>query len=80
VLAILAFPLPARILGSAQSLAQNADITNSGSNTVSVINTATNTVIATIPVGSFSAWRGGSRNGSKVSIADSNSSTVRRKR
>jgi YVTN family beta-propeller protein len=32
-------------------LAQNAYIPNSGDNTVSVINTATNLVIATIPVG-----------------------------
>src|SRR5215510_7421659 len=38
-------------LASAQSLAQNAYITNSGDRTVSVIDTATNTVIATIPVG-----------------------------
>jgi YVTN family beta-propeller protein len=50
VLAIAAFAL-ASVLGSAQSLAQNAYITNFGSNTVSVINTATNTVTATIPVG-----------------------------
>ena len=41
----------AGFLGSAQSLAQNAYITNLGSNSVSVIDTATNTVTATIPVG-----------------------------
>ena len=43
LLAIATFVL----LGSAQSLAQNAYITN-GSNSVSVIDTATNTVTATI--------------------------------
>jgi YVTN family beta-propeller protein len=47
---IAAFAL-AGLLGSGQSLAQNAYITNEGSNSVSVIDTATNTVIATIPVG-----------------------------
>ena len=47
------------LLGSAQSLAQNAYITQLGSNTVSVIDTATNTVIATIPVGVRSLRRGG---------------------
>jgi YVTN family beta-propeller protein len=49
LLAIAAFV--ACLLGSAESLAQNAYITNSGDNTVSVIDTATNTVTATIPVG-----------------------------
>jgi YVTN family beta-propeller protein len=39
------------VLGSAQALAQNAYITNQGSNIVSVIDTATNTVTATITVG-----------------------------
>jgi YVTN family beta-propeller protein len=37
--------------GAGPVLAQNAYITNSGDNTVSVIDTASNTVIATIPVG-----------------------------
>ena len=41
----------AGLLGSGQSLAQNAYITNLGSNTVSVIDTKTNKVTATIPVG-----------------------------
>jgi YVTN family beta-propeller protein len=49
-LAITAFAVSC-LLGSAQSLAQNAYITNNDSNSVSVINTATNTVIATIPIG-----------------------------
>jgi YVTN family beta-propeller protein len=39
------------VLGSTETLAQNAYITNNVSNSVSVINTATNTVIATIPIG-----------------------------
>ena len=38
-------------LASAQTLAQNAYITNNSDNSVSVIDTATNTVTATIPVG-----------------------------
>ena len=49
-LAIAAFAV-ACVLGSAATLAQNAYITNNDSNSVSVINTATNTVIATIPIG-----------------------------
>ena len=47
LLAIAGFALTS-ILGSAQSLAQNAYITNQGSNTVSVIDTRTNIVTATI--------------------------------
>jgi YVTN family beta-propeller protein len=39
------------LVAPAPALALNAYITNEGSNNVSVINTATNTVIATIPVG-----------------------------
>jgi YVTN family beta-propeller protein len=49
LLAIAAFALVG-LLGSAQSLAQNAYITNEGSKTVSVINTATDKVTANIPV------------------------------
>jgi YVTN family beta-propeller protein len=57
LLAIAAFAL-AGLLCSAQSLAQNAYITNFGSNNVSVIDTATNKVTTTIPVGSFPwGWR-----------------------
>ena len=51
LVAIAAFALFG-VLGSAKNLAQNAYITNGGSNTVSVIDTMTNKVIATIPVGS----------------------------
>ena len=39
-------------LGCGPALAQNAYITNSGDNTVSVFSTRSGTVIATIPVGS----------------------------
>lgn len=49
-LAVAAFAISC-CLASAQALAQNAYITNSSDNTVSVINTATNTVTKTIPVG-----------------------------
>ena len=57
LLAITAVAL-AGLLRSAQSLAQNAYITNAGSNTVSVIDTASNAVTATIPVGSAPiGWR-----------------------
>jgi YVTN family beta-propeller protein len=51
---IAAFAL-AGLLGSAQALAQNAYIANLVSNNVSVIDTKTNTVTATIPVGN-SPW------------------------
>jgi YVTN family beta-propeller protein len=39
------------LVAPASTLAQNAYITNTGSNTVSVIDTATDTVTASIPVG-----------------------------
>jgi YVTN family beta-propeller protein len=52
LLGITAFAF-AGILASAQSLAQNAYITNEGYNTVSVVNTMTNSVTATIPVGNL---------------------------
>ena len=51
----------------ASALAQNAYITNNGSDTVSVINTASNAVTATIPVGaapiSFGIFMAASRCG-----------------
>ena len=44
-------------LGTATAQAQTrAYVTNDGSNTVSVIDTATNTVVATIPVGGEPFW------------------------
>jgi YVTN family beta-propeller protein len=50
LLAIGAFAL-AGLLDSGQGIAQNAYITNRVSNTVSVIDTGTNAVTATIPIG-----------------------------
>jgi YVTN family beta-propeller protein len=58
----------AGILGVAQALAQNAYITNFGSNTVSVINTRTNIATATIPVGSQPFGVAVSPDGSKARV------------
>jgi YVTN family beta-propeller protein len=64
----------AGIFGSAQSLAQNAYITNGDSNSVSVIDTATNTVTATIAAG-FSQPLGVAvtSDGSKVYVGNASS-------
>jgi YVTN family beta-propeller protein len=68
--------------GSAQSLAENvftaenAYITNEGDNTVSVIDTKTDKVIRTIPVGSEPYGVAASRDGRKVYVANSASNTV----
>jgi YVTN family beta-propeller protein len=51
-LLIAAFAL-AGLLGSGQSLAQNAYITSQSSGTVSVVDTVTNMVTATIAIGKF---------------------------
>jgi YVTN family beta-propeller protein len=75
LLAIVAFAL-AGLLGSAQCLAQNAYITNSASDTVSVISTATNTVIATIPVGTLPDGVVVTPDGSKVYVTNSTANTV----
>ncbi len=84
LLAIAAFAV-ACLLGNGQSLAQNAYITNRVSSTVSVINTATNTVIATIPIDNGSPGPGPfpgpggvavSPDGSKVYIANIEFNTV----
>jgi YVTN family beta-propeller protein len=69
LLAIAAFAL-AGVLGSAQSLAQNAYITNSGANTVSVIDTATNSVTTTIPVGDHPYGVAVTPDGSKVYVGN----------
>jgi len=53
-LAVAAFALVG-IFGIGQSLAQNAYIPNQGSGTVTVIDTATNTVTATIPIGTVTS-------------------------
>jgi YVTN family beta-propeller protein len=67
----------AGILGSAQSLAQNAYIPNAGSNTVSVIHTATNTVIGSpIVVGSVPIGVAVTPDGRKVYVANNGTDTV----
>jgi YVTN family beta-propeller protein len=63
-------------LGSAQSVAQNAYIPNGLSNDVSVINTTSNTVTATIPVGLEPWGVAVSPDGSKVYITNENSNFV----
>ena len=77
LLASAAFAL-AGIVGIAQSLAQNAYITNGSfsNNDVSVIDTATNTVIATIPVGSTPYGVAVTPDGSKVYVTNFGSNTV----
>jgi YVTN family beta-propeller protein len=72
----LVFAAVLSLLGSGQTLAQNAYITNEFSNSVSVIETATNTVIATIPAGSFPEGVAVTPDGSKVYVANNTSDTV----
>src|SRR5215471_7006028 len=59
------------LLGPASTRAQNAYITNENSNTVSVIDTATDTVSATIPVGLIPFGVAVSPDGSKVYVTNS---------
>ena len=73
LLAITAFVI-ACLLGSAQSLAQNAYITNL--DTVSVIDTATNTVTTNIAVGAFAIGVAVSPDGSKVYVTNGYSGSV----
>jgi YVTN family beta-propeller protein len=61
------------LLGGAQALAQNAYITNQGSNNVSVIATASNTVTATIPVGHAPGGVSVTPDGSRVYVANAGS-------
>src|SRR5229473_3226226 len=56
------------LLAPASTRAQNAYITNQSSSTVSVIDTATDTVIATIPVGLTPFGVAVSPDGSKVYV------------
>jgi len=58
------------LVAPASTLAQHAYITNEGSSTVSVIDTATNTVIATIPVGSHPQGVAVTPDGSRVYVAN----------
>jgi YVTN family beta-propeller protein len=71
--AIAAFAL-AGIIASAQALAQNAYITNADG--VSVIDTVSNTVIATIPVSGGTSGVAVSPDGSKVYVANSGTNSV----
>ena len=66
----------AGVLGSAQSLAQNAYITNWSSDTVSVIDTNTNSVIATISVGNEPFGVAVTSDGRRVYIANEFSVSV----
>jgi YVTN family beta-propeller protein len=75
LLTIAVFAL-AGVLGSTGTFAQNAYIANSGANTVSVINTATNKVTATIPVGSFPLGVTVTPDGGNVYVTNSNSASV----
>jgi YVTN family beta-propeller protein len=74
----LAFVLSlACLLAPAVARAQNAYITNFNDNTVSVINTATNTVVGSpIAVGSLPGGVAVTPDGSKVYVANSSSNTV----
>ena len=60
----------------AQALAQNAYITNLDANTVSVIDTASNTVTATIPVGSRPGGVAVTPDGSTVYVTNFQNNTV----
>ena len=72
---VLALTL-ACLLGPASTRAQNAYITNQNSNTVSVIDTATDTISATIPVGLTPEGVAVSPDGRKVYVANVGVSTV----
>ena len=63
-------------VGGVQTLAQNAYITNDGSGNVSVIDTATNSVTATITVGSAPEGVAVSPDGSTVYVANQHSNNV----
>jgi YVTN family beta-propeller protein len=71
LLVVAAFPL-AGVLGSAASLAQNAYVTNFLSNTVSMINTTTNTPVIGSPmtVGRNLLGVAVAPNGSEVYVAN----------
>src|SRR5258708_38882773 len=68
------------LLGPASTRAQNAYITNQSSSTVSVIDTATDTVIATIPVGFTPFGVAVSPDGSKVYVTNAFSHTTSEER
>src|SRR5271170_2085904 len=64
------------LFAPASTCAQNAYITNVGDNTVSVINTATNTVSATIVVGTTPVGVAVTPDGNKVYITNLNDNNV----
>src|SRR5262249_789210 len=64
------------LLGSTPGLSQNAYITTSGSNTVSVIDTATDAVTATISVGHSPLGVAVTQDGSKVYVANTSDNAV----
>src|SRR5438105_1116204 len=68
--------LPLLLLASSISAAPFAYITNGGSNSVSVIDTATNRVVATIPFGSNPRGLAIDSNGSSVYVTNFGSGTV----
>jgi YVTN family beta-propeller protein len=74
LVAVAAFAL-AGVLGSPQGLAQNAYIPSADRDNVSVIDTETNTVIATIPVGTFPMGVAVSPDGSKVYVTNTASAS-----
>ena len=63
-------------VGGVQTLAQNAYITNDGSGNVSVIDTATNTVTATITVGTAPFAVAVSPDGGTIYVANIDSNNV----
>ena len=64
------------VIGTATPATVDAYITNSGDGTVSVIDTTTNTVVKTIPVGSKPFGVAVTPDGSKIYIANSGDDTV----
>src|SRR5215813_8704140 len=64
------------VFGGTPSFAQNAYITNAGSNTVSVIDTATDTVVATTTAGITPGGVAVASDGSKVYVTNQTSQTV----
>lgn len=79
-------PLPGRVVNAGPSIARSAAttarrsllayVTNLHSNTVSVINVATNTVVATIPVGSGPVGVALSPRGTRAYVSNQGSDTV----
>jgi len=75
IAAVTALALP-WLIAPAPAIALNAYITNAGDNTVAVIDTATNTVVATIPVGVGPEGVAVTPDGSKVYVTNRGDATV----